>query len=56
MLLEICLLIDRIHRSAKVWKDFQLAYDLKGHSYAVWAVLAVDEEQFLTGACHTCTI
>ncbi|KAF5380915.1 hypothetical protein D9615_004162 [Tricholomella constricta] len=37
-------------RSAKVWKDFTLAYDLKGHQQSVWAVLAVDEEQYLTGS------
>lgn len=37
-------------RTAKVWKDFTLAYELKGHEQSVWAVLAVDEEQFITGA------
>lgn len=35
--------------TAKVWKNFQLAHDLKGHQYSVWAVLALDESQYLTG-------
>ncbi|KAL6305276.1 phospholipase A-2-activating protein [Sparassis latifolia] len=37
-------------RTAKVWRDFQLAFDLKGHQQSVWAVLAVDGRQFLTGS------
>lgn len=37
------------HRTAKVWKNFNLTHDLKGHQQSVWAVLAVDEEQYLTG-------
>lgn len=37
-------------KTAKVWKQFQLAYDLKGHQQAVWAVLAIDDEQFLTAS------
>ncbi|KZT09614.1 PFU-domain-containing protein [Laetiporus sulphureus 93-53] len=37
-------------RTAKVWKDFQLAYDLIGHQQSVWAVLAIDGRQFLTGS------
>jgi len=36
-------------RTAKVWKNFNLTHDLKGHQQSVWAVLAVDEEQYLTG-------
>ncbi|EKM82501.1 hypothetical protein AGABI1DRAFT_34287 [Agaricus bisporus var. burnettii JB137-S8] len=36
-------------KTAKVWINFQLKYDLKGHEQAVWAVKAVDEERFLTG-------
>jgi len=36
-------------RTAKIWINFQLAYDLKGHQQSVWAVKAIDEEQFLTG-------
>lgn len=36
-------------RTAKVWKNFILAYELKGHQQSVWAVLGVDEDQFLTG-------
>jgi hypothetical protein len=39
-----------ICRTAKVWKNFTLAYDLKGHGQSVWAVVAIDEERFLTGA------
>jgi len=38
-------------RTAKVWKNFSLAYDLKGHEQSVWAVVAIDEERFLTGIC-----
>ncbi|KAG5715692.1 Phospholipase A-2-activating protein [Termitomyces sp. T112] len=37
-------------RTAKVWKNFALAYDLTGHQQSVWAVLAVDEDQYLTGS------
>ncbi|KAF8912027.1 phospholipase A-2-activating protein [Gymnopilus junonius] len=37
-------------KTAKVWKNFNLAYDLKGHQQSVWAVLGVDEDQFLTGS------
>ncbi|KAG6880255.1 hypothetical protein C0992_001823 [Termitomyces sp. T32_za158] len=37
-------------RTAKVWKNFTLLYDLKGHQQSVWAVLAVDEGQYLTGS------
>lgn len=36
-------------RTAKVWKNFQLVHDLKGHQQSVWAVLAVDSETTLTG-------
>lgn len=36
-------------RTAKVWQNFQLAYELRGHEQSVWAVLVVDEETFLTG-------
>ncbi|KAF8623553.1 hypothetical protein AX15_006324 [Amanita polypyramis BW_CC] len=37
-------------KTAKVWKNFQLAYDLRGHQQSVWAVVAVDEDRFLTGS------
>ncbi|KAF8809106.1 PFU-domain-containing protein, partial [Phlegmacium glaucopus] len=37
-------------RTAKVWKNFTLAYDLKGHQQSVWAVLGVDEDKVLTGS------
>ncbi|GAA6016549.1 hypothetical protein JCM10207_002836 [Rhodosporidiobolus poonsookiae] len=39
-------------KTAKVWKDWQLAYTLKGHEQSVWAVLALDgdEDLVLTGA------
>ena len=36
-------------RTAKVWINFQLAYDLKGHQQSVWAVKAIDKERYLTG-------
>ncbi|KAJ3504097.1 hypothetical protein NLJ89_g8115 [Agrocybe chaxingu] len=37
-------------KTAKVWKNYNLAYDLKGHQQSVWAVLGIDEDQFLTGS------
>ncbi|KAG6837276.1 hypothetical protein H0H93_012281 [Arthromyces matolae] len=37
-------------KTAKVWKNFALAYDLKGHQHSVWAVLGLNEDQFLTGS------
>lgn len=40
-------------RTAKVWKNFSLAYDLRGHQQSVWAVLAVNEDSFLTGSSNT---
>lgn len=36
-------------RSAKVWQNFELLYDLKGHQQSVWAVLILQEGQYLTG-------
>lgn len=38
-------------RTAKVWKDFKLAYTLEGHEQSVWAVLALegDQDLVLTG-------
>jgi len=43
------LISSNYHRTAKVWRNFSLAYELRGHEQAVWAVLAIDEEQVLTG-------
>jgi phospholipase A-2-activating protein len=37
-------------RTAKVWKNFTLAYDLKGHEQSVWAVLGIEEDMVLTGS------
>lgn len=37
-------------KTAKVWRNFALLYDLKGHQQSVWAVLALDEDRFLTGS------
>ncbi|GAA5978453.1 hypothetical protein JCM10908_004359 [Rhodotorula pacifica] len=40
-------------KTAKVWKNWQLAYTLKGHEQSVWAVLALDgpeDDLVLTGA------
>lgn len=34
-------------RTAKVWKDFQLAYTIEGHEQSVWAVLALEGEDDL---------
>ena len=38
-----------LHSTAKVWKDFKLAYDLKGHAQSVLTVVATDGEEFITG-------
>ena len=38
-------------RTARVWKDWQLRHELKGHSQAVWAVLVFEPELYLTGLC-----
>ncbi|EEB86705.1 hypothetical protein MPER_16240, partial [Moniliophthora perniciosa FA553] len=40
----------QVSRTAKVWKNFNLAYELKGHEQSVWAVLAIDDKQVLTGS------
>ncbi len=37
------------YRTGKVWVDFQLAYDLKGHDQSVLDVKVIEEDQFLTG-------
>ncbi|GAA6006441.1 hypothetical protein JCM11491_004961 [Sporobolomyces phaffii] len=39
-------------KTAKVWKDFKLAYTLEGHEQSVWAVLVLEGEEdlVLTGA------
>jgi len=39
----------QLHSTAKVWKDFKLAYDLKGHAQSVLTVVAIDGEEFITG-------
>ncbi|KAJ7217028.1 phospholipase A-2-activating protein [Mycena pura] len=36
--------------TARVWKNFSLAYELKGHENSVWDVLAANEEEFITGS------
>jgi hypothetical protein len=36
-------------RTARVWKNYKPAYELRGHTQAVWAVVAIDDDQFLTG-------
>ena len=41
--------LDRALRTAKVWKNYQLAYDLRGHEQSVWAVIALEPDKFLTG-------
>lgn len=38
-----------LHSTAKVWKDFKLAYDLTGHAQSVLTVVAIDGEEFITG-------
>ncbi|KAL5529556.1 hypothetical protein ACEPAG_5541 [Sanghuangporus baumii] len=39
-------------RTARVWRNFQQVYELKGHEQSVWAALILDEaeETFLTGS------
>lgn len=35
-----------------MWKEFQQAYVLEGHTASVWAVLAIEDDLILTGkAC-----
>jgi hypothetical protein len=38
-----------VPRTARVWKNFNSTYELRGHTQAVWAVVAIDDDQFLTG-------
>ena len=35
--------------TARVWKNWECVYTLKGHERAVWAVLALDHDEYLTG-------
>lgn len=46
-------LISYTIRSARVWRNFTLDYELVGHEQAVWAVLAVGKDAFLTGKLTT---
>ena len=39
-----------LRRTAKVWTNFQLVRDLVGHTQAVWAVVSIEADQYLTGA------
>lgn len=32
-----------------VWKNFEQAYTLEGHTAAVWAVLAIEDDLIVTG-------
>lgn len=36
-------------RKVIVWKNFEQAYTLEGHTAAVWAVLAIEDDLILTG-------
>jgi len=36
-------------RTAIVWKNWEKQYTLEGHQAAVWAVLAISENEFITG-------
>ena len=40
-------------RTAKVWKNFSLVHDLKGHQQSVWAVKIVEEDTYLTGVFYS---
>ena len=35
--------------TARVWKNWECVYTLKGHERAVWAVLALPNDEYLTG-------
>lgn len=35
--------------TAKVWKNFKEVYELKGHHQAVWAVMPLSEDRYITG-------
>jgi phospholipase A-2-activating protein len=50
-----CLLLrTRLMRStARVWKGWECVYTLTGHDRAVWAVLALDNDEYLTGTNPT---
>ena len=37
------------HRTARVWKEYQPLHVLEGHDQAVWAVLSLGGDDFLTG-------
>jgi hypothetical protein len=39
-----------LRRTAKVWTNFQLVYDLAAHAQSVWAVVAIAGDEYLTGA------
>ena len=49
---DIQILTVTSRRTAKVWKNFALQYDLKGHQQSVWSVLAINAKEFLTGKLH----
>jgi WD40 repeat protein len=40
-------------KTARVWQDWKSVAELKGHEYAVWAVVAVNDCDILTGATLT---
>jgi len=41
---------DKVNGStARVWKNWECAYTLKGHERAVWAVLSLGDDEYLTG-------
>lgn len=39
----------KYRRTAKVWKNYTLVFDLKAHQQSVWAVLVIEDDHFLTG-------
>ncbi|KTW29064.1 uncharacterized protein T551_02338 [Pneumocystis jirovecii RU7] len=46
---EDCMIISGSwDKTAKIWRDWQCAYTLYGHTAAVWAAIIVDENRFLT--------
>ena len=37
-------------KTARVWRNWQCQYELKGHDQAVWAVLAMPNDEYFTGS------
>jgi hypothetical protein len=49
VMLTLTMILDLQFRTARVWQDFQPAFELIGHEQAVWAVVTINSLMFLTG-------